>query len=945
MNKISIYSRTCSLKALLIWSIIILFGFVKPGFAANPEKHPKETIFQIDVKILGIKGDTTFWNSIARDLISLKPLDPYNNDLIKQAIVGLSDSNLFQSIHVSDPVKTTRGLKITFELIPYGRIKDIKIYKAFPLFDREVLDIMTLYNGELFSKKSLEQQSSRVITLFKKQGFIDPKVTLSAQKDGYDGNYLISVHINKGDFFRVNKVEIQGNKSFLSSRLKLRTETWKASVLLGSAKRFIQNNLDDDVKELIAFYRTQKFADVAITPEVIRDRKKKQVDVIFHVEEGPKYLIDFKGNKKFWDYTLNKEMTLEKDGNKNNFALGKSIRNLKEKYTMKGYPDVKIKSGIKENTLSRPPEKQVTISINEGDKYCVSKIDILGNRSITQKQIFKNILTQTSTLSNCNIYVANQLDKDINTLRELYFTKGFIGIKIDKHIRFLDADNQDKTKVKHVQIELVIDEGIRTRVEKVQFKGLSALSRDRALEFITLKSGIPFDPHMMEKDEKNLGQKISELGYPNSWVTGVVKFSPDRSGAILTYTVEQGHYVRVGHIYYQGNFRTKQSILDNKMQIFSGEPFSLVKLLESRQNLMEIAALSSVRFTTIGLNNNASKVDIIIVVEEKKPYFVETGTGYDTQRRFYLDSTVGDHNFLGRNLDLQLKGEYSQIGYNWNIALTEPQLFYTKILSSTRFFGGKQEEFNKDYGIKTRGIAQNFSRTFLSNKLIVNLGLMHESRDQYPTQYRQDTETTQYDSRNIITISPGISYRTIDSYIKPSKGHISTFNMELLKGLDNDLDDFIKYRLETRYYHTVFKPLVLALRGQYQLIQPYGSNRVVPEDQLFFLGGSSSVRGFDENLLQYDSTGNAVGGRETILGSIEARYDLGLNFELSTFYDIGAVKKTQGKDADHTFRDSIGLGLSYMTPIGPIGLLYGWKLDPRANESAGRFSFSMGYTF
>ena len=123
------------------------------------------------------------------------------------------------------------------------------------------------------------------------------------------------------------------------------------------------------------------------------------------------------------------------------------------------------------------------------------------------------------------------------------------------------------------------------------------------------------------------------------------------------------------------------------------------------------------------------------------------------------------------------------------------------------------------------------------------------------------------------------------------------------------------------------------------------SSDKVPNDQLFYLGGTSSVRGFEENLLRFEKKGDPVGGRAALNGSIEARVDLGRNFELALFYDTGTVRKTVRKGGADEFRDAAGLGLRYITPIGAIGALYGWKLDPKDGESSGQFHFSVGYTF
>ena len=599
--------------------------------------------------------------------------------------------------------------------------------------------------------------------------------------------------------------------------------------------------------------------------------------------------------------------------------------------------------------------KQVTLTVNEGPEYLVSKIDIIGNRFILEKEIFKNILTRMPSLGNPGIYVSKILDQDINAIRTLYLKEGFTRTRIDKHVRILDIvdpDLEDSAGARRqVEIKIAIDEGIQTRVDRVRFEGFSGLNKDIdksiAQKLISLKPGQPFREYMIEHDENSLAQRISELGYPNNKVTTTITFSPDRSRVNLAYTVLPGPHVKIGQIYYVGNFRTKKTILDNELRVTPGDPVSLVKLLESRINMMDLNALDSVRLRTIGLKQNAREADIIVEVEEKKPYFFEMGTGYDTQRHFYLNSAVGDHNFLGRNLDLQLEGEISQIGYKGNVSLLEPRFLSTRTSSSTRLFGEKSEELNKDFGTRVYGVSQDFYQQFYSKKLIINLGLKYESREQYRTRFKPLTqaETEQYEPRHIILASPGIVYRTTDSYVRPTKGSFSSFHVDISKGIDNHLDDHIKYRLDTRYYYALFEPLVLALRGRYRFIHSYGDGNFVAEDQLCFLGGTASVRGFGENLLRYDAAGQAIGGRETILGSIEARYDLGMNFEATGFYDIGAVTKTQGKDGSDGLRDSAGIGLRYLTPIGPIGFLYGWKLDPRPDESAGSFHFSMGYTF
>ena len=115
-------------------------------------------------------------------------------------------------------------------------------------------------------------------------------------------------------------------------------------------------------------------------------------------------------------------------------------------------------------------------------------------------------------------------------------------------------------------------------------------------------------------------------------------------------------------------------------------------------------------------------------------------------------------------------------------------------------------------------------------------------------------------------------------------------------------------------------------------INPYGDEDSVPSDQLYYLGGTLDVRGFAENKLVVNQEDDPVGGRQALSGSIEARLALPWDLELALFYDIGQVSLTSDSDVSERFRSSLGVGLRYITAIGPIGIMYGHKLDRQPGE-------------
>ena len=133
--------------------------------------------------------------------------------------------------------------------------------------------------------------------------------------------------------------------------------------------------------------------------------------------------------------------------------------------------------------------------------------------------------------------------------------------------------------------------------------------------------------------------------------------------------------------------------------------------------------------------------------------------------------------------------------------------------------------------------------------------------------------------------------------------------MDISNGLENSLDNFIKYQYEIKLYHTFFKRLTLACRGRAGHIIPAGSESNIPEDQLFYLGGLTDVRGYDENLLRFDEEHKAVGGRTLYTGTIEARFDAGFNIEIASFLDTGSIRNAPSNEGSDEFRSSVGVGL------------------------------------
>ncbi|MEJ2656646.1 MAG: POTRA domain-containing protein, partial [Desulfobacterales bacterium] len=293
----------------------------------------------------------------------------------------------------------------------------------------------------------------------------------------------------------------------------------------------------------------------------------------------------------------------------------------------------------------------------------------------------------------------------------------------------------------------------------VTFPGLTAVSESEALQSIALKKGSAFRRYMVQSDENTLSSMISEKGYPHVTVKGTVIINKDNTEAAITYKIDQGPFVKMGQLASIGNFITQKRVIENEMELNPGDPFSLKKFLISQRNIRNIEAFDSVRFDTFGLKEKEDTVNLLTEPDEKKPYYIQTGGGYDTERGFYANILSGDRNLFGLNKQVWTSGEISQIGYRGDLGYADPRFLGTRIKSAMNMFGETREEFNTNFGTRQRGVSVSFSRKFFQ-KFDADLSFVYSYKKSYPRDVGTIPvdEETSFEPREILTISPSLIY-------------------------------------------------------------------------------------------------------------------------------------------------------------------------------------------
>jgi outer membrane protein insertion porin family len=878
------------------------------------------------------------WEELIRTIVAVK-----RGDMLTRTKLETAVSTLEAYGHLRTQVRTrSQGVLVDFLFLPYQRIKTIGIHGVYPLFEREVRNLMTIAPGEIYDPELIRSQADLIAERYRAEGYIDPKVNITWEHDNTDGHVDMTIRIHKGKAYGLGQVRVTGNKALSDAVVKGRISTWRMSAVQLGTGRLVEPRLEEDVEKLQAYYRGQGFADARIDYTVTRHPKRQTVNIHIHINEGPRYVIEFKGSSYFSTRTLKKELAVLEKGNRGNMGLRRMVQNIRRRYFKAGFPDARIQ--WREVPYRKDPavERIVRCDIHEGPRYIVQRVIISGNAALNTDAIRNQLLTRPPKGLHNGAYVADVLQEDVAAVGALYHQKGYLDVRIADSVA-IDPNTH------RVTVTLSIAEGTQTRVGIIRIEGQTPISTEQLLAGLPLATGTIFQPRMVARGENELSARIAAKGFPHVQVNGRVVDLDDGKRADIVYAVDPGPRIELGRIYWAGNFRTRDSIIRREIQLAEGEPFSLTKVLEAQRRLRELDLFQSVQMRSLGLKSKASKVHLLVTVVEKSSYFFELGAGYRTDKEFYGRMKVGDRNFLGLNKEIRLSGEVSGIGYRWDADLVEPRFLGLPVSATLGLFTERREEFNQDFGTDTNGGNLTFSRQW-NDRLTTALGARYERREQFLRERDAgslDIDPETLEPRTLWVTTPAVRYDSRDSFIRPTRGYFAGLTVDISKGLDNSLDDFIKTKLDLRAYGTPQQRLTLAARTLVGHLHSYGDNDGIPEDQLFFLGGTTDVRGFDENLLRFNREKDPVGGRLALAGSVEGRYAVTPNWELTVFLDTGAIQKALPGDdhGDDEWQWTTGMGLRYITPIGPIGLLYGHKLDPRPQEGNGQFHFSIGYTF
>ncbi|MEE9270837.1 MAG: outer membrane protein assembly factor BamA [Candidatus Krumholzibacteria bacterium] len=608
----------------------------------------------------------------------------------------------------------------------------------------------------------------------------------------------------------------------------------------------------------------------------------------------------------------------------------------------------------------------------------VNKIVILGNQFFSDDDLKKQMNTDESSFFSVFRKPRLRLDflrRDIAVLEAFYHANGFLEATVRvKEIRQLENEA-------FVDIIIEVEEREATRVEAIEFGSVGPIKEDELREDLVLKPGDPYNPSLRSADVYSIKRNYFEEGY-----LGVaVRDTATVNGRLvrIRYDIVAGPVIHIRNIEIRGNRDSKRSIVEKELAFESGDPFRLGKVIETQRNLFETGLFTEAEIIPENLNMSERTVDIVVRVSERKSAYVEAGFGVGNILGSRVLGEWGDRNLFGTGRSLRFKTEYS-FGifedetlnfdnldfrvkfYRYDAQFDQRRLFGTKLLLGVNAFFEKDATVD-DIVIRTRGASVGGSRRLNPRTDVLLQFLLERIKRQAP-------DTGFEDSRSNL-VSSAVRYDTRDFILDPRTGIYRDVNLSIAGGILGADNDFYSISTSVQKYYRLARRIIVALRARVGFADAFGdsSDEGPPIEARFFTGGSNSVRGYDENslgpatLTVDPSTGateeTVLGGRALLLTNAELRFPLPLlarfRFSGAAFVDAGNVwRSLDAIDIKHfrpfadrddvvqeDYRYSVGVGIRYNTPVGPIRLDYGLPLKREPGLDNARFHVSLGQIF
>ena len=913
------------------------------------------------------------------DLIETHRGEPLSLAQVRESITHLHSLGRFQDVQV-DALETPAGVELRYNLIPVHHVERVDLKGSLGL-SRGLLR-QTI--SDRFGATPPVGRAADVVRAFEQlyadHGYFQPKIQPVAVELHDPDRTILTFEIESGPQAVIGRVVLSGQ-----SQATHQATLNKIGVREGQPyeRVVLERRLAEYVNDLKK--RRYYQATASQTAELSDD--KSRADLTIDIQSGSIVRLAFQGDTLPAD-RLKELVPIEREASVDEDLREDSAQRIRDYLHSLGHwrADVTVEEREKGNEL------EIVFTIRKGPMYRVEGVDVTGTSAVPVTEINPLI-----PLAEGDVFIASRLDAAVTAIRQLYRSRGFAWVEIKSAVNEVGLSGEGR-----IRPLIAIVEGARAVTGEITIKGAEQVPEREVRAVIKAETGMPWYDPTVAGDRDAILLEYLNRGYAGVQVVATPVVAADRTRVDLLFDIREGPQTVVDHILVVGNRRIDERLIRREILLRPGAPLGLQDLVESRRRLSELGLFRRINITELA-HGGAARRDVVVTVEESPATNLGYGGGLEATRRLRESGTgdaeerlelaprgffeIGRRNLGGKNRSVNL---YTRIAVRPKDAPADPTQDGRGFgISEYRVVGTYREPralgWNADFtltGAAERGVRSSFSftRKGITLELLRRLTptIRASGRYAFGTTRTFDERLTGEDLATIDRLFPQVRLSTFagaaardtrDDLADPSRGTFLSGEASVASRAIGGQVGFIKTYVQGFWFAQVpgARRVIFATRaatgladGFPRTVQAVDENGIpipgetetiedLPASERFFAGGDTSIRGFALDTVGAPNTisaqGFPKGGNAVVILNAELRVPVWREVGMALFVDGGNVFNRVTELDLGSLRGSAGFGVRYRSPIGPVRLDLGFKMDRRESESRTALHFSIGQAF
>jgi outer membrane protein assembly complex protein YaeT len=954
----------------------------EPGTEPPGAKYAGRVISDVRILLEGREAA----DPVLLDFVETRRGQPLAMSAVRESIAHLFSLGRFEDVQV-EASDSADGVELTYNLVPLHAVADVDYEGNLGLSEGLLQRTIRDRYGATPRPGRRADMAYTLQELYRDRGYYRPTIRPIATVRHDPDRTLLTFEIDAGPRARIGDITIEGDIMVPEREFLDRVDITRG----GPYERVrVQDRLSSFMNRL----RQKGYYEATGTHRATTSPDGLVADLVFEVHPGPAVTVSFEGDPVPGDQ-LDDLVSIQREGTVDEDLLEDTDRRIADYLHQQGY----WKASVTHQRKEEGSALAIVFRIARGLLYrAAGDVEITGNRAIPAEELRPLVRMQAG-----DVFVASRLDAAITAIGDLYRRRGFAAAKIESAANETDSTRAGEGAIRPA---IVITEGPRTLIGEILIVGSARLPETELRPLIRSGPGTPFYAPQIAADRDALLFEYLNRGYASADVNVTVVPSKDGTRADIRFEIREGVQTVVDHVLIVGNTRTRPHVIQRELLLRSGEPLGLQDFSESQRRLSALGLFRRVRITQLAHGSGARR-DVLVTVEEAAATTIEyggglegsrllraTGPGGEAEDRFEVAPRgffdIGRRNLWGKNRSVNLytrvslrpstapedgAGDRSRFGFSeYRVVGTyrQPRLLGPNDATLT---AAVEQGVRSSFNFARKGLtAEAFRRLTPSTRATIrySFGTTRIFDERFTDEDQEDQARIDriFPQVRLSTFSGAISRDTRDDLADPARGmFLSAEGSVAARSLGGQVG-FVKTYLQGFWFRhlpgarrVIFASRVAAgvadgFAREVTIIGPDGNpeQRVIedlPASERFFAGGDTTIRGFALDSVGAEKTisdtGFPRGGNAVLIVNGELRVPVWRGLATAVFLDGGNVFERVTDFEFGELRSAAGVGVRYMSPIGPVRIDFGFKTDRRQFggrlESRREIHFSIGHAF